>query len=125
MNIREIINNSDYVFAYTKGTLMPDKKDHKEIVFTEDAIYTINNEDVKVNNDKEKIDELWKIINVYTGVIVECSEKTKNLSHIKDSSKDEIYLKMKDKSYLFSNKVNDEKINNIYKDIVDKVLSNL
>ena len=124
-NIQEIINNSDYVFTYTYGTFMSNNKDYKRVIVTEDSIFTIDNDNVNVENNKDKADKVWQVITVLTGAIIECSEKSKELSHIKDSSKDEITLKMKDKNYLFSNKVNDEQLNNIYKNIVDKILSNL
>jgi len=124
-DVYEITKELDNVFYYSNGTLMPNNKNYEEIIITDDTIYTIENDAVRENKDKTKIDELWKIITVYTGAIIELSEKNRGLEHSKATFNDEITLKMNDKYYKVSNMVDDEQTNRLYKNIVDKIVSNL
>lgn len=123
--IKEMVENADYLFRYTCGSFSPNNKDYKIITLVDDYIIVDNSGEVIVNKDKELSDKMWTTINVLTGVIVDSSIKSKDLSHIKDSHKDEIILKMKDNTYLVSGKVSNDELRTTYNNIVSKILEHL
>ena len=123
--IKEMVENADYFFRYTYGSFAPNNKNYKIITLVDDYIIVDNSGEVTVNKDKELSGKVWTTINVLTGVIVDSSIKSKGLSHMKDSHKDEIILKMKDNTYLVSGKVSNDELRTTYNNIVSKILEHL
>ena len=123
--IKEMVRKSDYVFNYTYGTFAPNNKRYKSLTLVDDYIIIDDSGDINIEKNKEKTDKMWFDLNMFMDDIMRCSSETKKLLHIKDSSKDEIILKVKDKSYLFSNKITDKKYNTMYLNIVNGILRHL
>lgn len=123
--IKEMVSNADYVFNYTYGTFSPNNKKYKTLTLVDDYIIIDENGNNFIEKNKEKTDKMWFDVNMFMDAIMKCSSETKEIPHIKDSSKDEITLKVEDKSYLFSNKINDKKYNTMYLNIVNGVLRHL
>lgn len=123
--IKEKVKNSDYVFSYTCGTFNPNNRKYKTLILVDDYIIIDNNGTINIEKNRTITDKMWFDVNVNMDAIMRCSTETRDLPHIKDSSKDEIILKVKDKSYLFSNKITDEKYKNMYINIVNCILRHL
>jgi len=123
--INEMVKNADYVFNYTYGSFNPSNKKYKTLTLVDDYIIIDDSGDISIEKNKEKTDKMWFDVNMNMDAIMKCSAETRELPHIKDSSKDEIILKVKDKSYLFSNKITDKKYNTMYLNIVNSILRHL
>lgn len=120
--MKEKIKTSDYVFSYTKGTFNPSNKNYKTITLVDDCIVIDDNGNVNIRQDEALTKKMWLSITVNTDLIMRCSQETRTLPHIKDGSKDELILKQKDKTYLFSGKITDEKYKKAYDAIISKFM---
>lgn len=123
--IKEMVKNADYVFNYTYGSFNQNNKKYKTLTLVEDYIIIDDNGSYDIEKNKEKTDKMWFDVNMNMDAIMKCSSETRGLPHAKDSSKDEMILKIKDKSYLLSNKINDKKYNTMYLNIVNGILRHL
>lgn len=121
--MEEKIQNAKYVFNYSKGSLLPNHSNFTSIIIADDTIYKNINGEKLITTNSEITDKIWRIINSYLGMIVEFSDKEKTLDHYKDTSKDEISIRIMDKHYLLTGKVVDNDIKNFYTKIVNEILN--
>lgn len=124
-HINELVNNADYVFNYTYGNFNSINKNYKTLTLVDDYIFIDDGKDISIDKNKEKTDKIWSDVKMNMDAIMKCSSETVGLPDINDDLKDEIILKVKDKTYLFSNKIIDKKYNITYTNIVKEVLRHL
>lgn len=120
------VEESKYLIGYSKGSLIPGNTEFTSIIIVDNLIYKdINGKVEYIENQKDVIDKVWSYINLIQGNIRTEAERIKQLSHVKDTAKDEINFKFNGEMFTLTGKITDEAGLNFYNKIVNEILEML
>lgn len=92
--MEEKVQNSKYVFNYSKETLLPNNSKFMSITILDDTIYQNINGENSIDTNPEVMNKIWNLINSYLGMLIALSDKEKTLEHYRGTSKDKISIKI-------------------------------
>lgn len=116
--------SKDYV-CYCKGFYTPNNKNYQEIIILDDAIILNDNGMLKLEEDKQKLRKIKNVIFINMDKFIKTSIESKNISHSKSSSRNELVIRWDNQLYSLSGFVDNMEIRRFFEGFVNALKNSL